>query len=70
MTAIERPTKAFGIYHWDTFDNTTYLLSEADTQEEAEAYVAANCRVRDNGADRVDIVTRDGGDVVKIYKVG
>lgn len=31
--------KAFGIYHWDTFDNVTLLIAEADTLEAAEKKV-------------------------------
>ena len=32
-------TKEFGIYHWDTFDNETFLVGEADTISEAEERV-------------------------------
>jgi hypothetical protein len=29
-------TKKFGIYHWDTFDNETLLIDEADTLAQAQ----------------------------------
>lgn len=69
-------TKAFGIYHWDTFDNVTLLIDEADTKEQAEEKVekkyskdAIGPRIRDTGADRVDIVDR-AGNIVRCYNVG
>lgn len=50
--------KAFGIYHWDTFDNTTILVGEADLLSEATAIVhdKYGLSISPNGADRVDIV--------------
>jgi hypothetical protein len=64
-------TKEFGIYHWDTFDNETFLVDEADTKEQAEEKVKEQYkgRLRDNGADRVDIVDKKG-DIVAHYNVG
>jgi hypothetical protein len=64
-------TKPFGVYHWDTFDNATLLLREADTLEEAETWVMKHYgdRVRANGADRADIVDLEGN-VVKKFNVG
>lgn len=55
-------TKAFGIYHWDTFDNETILIAEADTLEKAEAEVFERyrSRIKPLGADRVDIVDKQG----------
>ena len=63
--------KQFGVYHWDTFDNETWLVGEADTVEEAEALVDDKYgnRIRMDGADRVDIVNATG-EVVKKYCVG
>ncbi len=54
--------KAFGIYHWDTFDNETILIKEADLLEEAEEYVKQHYgnRLSANGADRVEIVDKKG----------
>jgi len=68
--AIEH-TKEFGIYHWDTFDNETYMVDEADTLEQAEAMVKEKygSRIRSSGADQVDIVDRKGN-LVRSYRVG
>jgi hypothetical protein len=54
--------KAFGVYHWDTFDNETLLVDEADTLEEADAIINERYkgRIAGNGADKVDVVDRDG----------
>lgn len=62
--------KEFGIYYWDTFDNETFLVEEADTLEEAKAFVEGRYRNRisERGADRVDIVDLQG-DVVEKYQV-
>jgi len=51
-------TRAYGVYHWDTFDNETFLIGEADTLEEAQEIVQARYRGRigPDGADKVDIV--------------
>ena len=67
---MERHTKNFGIYHWDTFDNETILISESDTLAEAEQFVQYRYhgRIGPDGADRVDIVDR-GGNVVRKYNV-
>jgi hypothetical protein len=64
-------TKPFGVYHWDTFDNVTILLHEANTLKEAEAWVKEHYkdRLRDNGADQADIVDLEGN-IVKAFKVG
>jgi hypothetical protein len=62
--------KAFGIYHWDTFDNKAILIDEADTQVEAEEKVLEKYkdRINDNGADQVDIVNVLG-EIVNKFKV-
>ena len=68
---IEKFTKAFGIFHWDTFDNETILIGEVDTIEEAQEFVKDRYkdRIRSNGADRVDIVNQNG-DIVGNFNVG
>jgi len=66
--------KAFGIYHWDTFEEEpgldTILVGEADTLEEAERKVVEKYgdRIIYNGADEVQIVNRQGK-VVRSYAV-
>jgi hypothetical protein len=62
--------KLFGIYHWDTFDNETLLVGEADTAEEAERMVMAKYknRISSAGADQVEIVSRTG-DILKSWKI-
>jgi len=64
-------SKEYGIYHWDTFDNTTALIDEADTLEDAIRLVYEHYseRMRPDGADQVDIVDSEGK-VVRKYKVG
>lgn len=54
--------KAFGVYHWDTFDNETFLVGEADTLPEAEQMVESKygSRISFNGADKVEIVSKTG----------
>jgi hypothetical protein len=63
--------KKFGIYHWDTFDNVTILIDEADTLKKAEGKVKKHYKGRlgPNGADKVDIVDLKGN-VVRSYHVG
>ena len=67
---MKRHTKEFGIYHWDTFDNETILIAEADTLPEAEAKVTERYggRVGPSGADKVEIVDRQGN-VQRSYSV-
>lgn len=64
-------TKKFGIYHWDTFDNETFLVDQADTLEKATTIVMEKYkgRISGNGADQVDIVDLKGN-IVSKYKVG
>ncbi|MCC6131342.1 MAG: hypothetical protein IT186_15600 [Acidobacteria bacterium] len=65
--------KAFGIYHWDTFDDhTTIQIGSADSVEEAIEFVQKEYgpRIRPNGADRVDIVDVEKGVVVKRFTIG
>jgi len=63
--------RKFGIYYWDTFDDVTLLIDEADTLEEARDKVGEKYgdRIRLSGADKVDIVS-DDGTVVESYPVG
>ena len=67
---MKKHTKAFGIYHWDTFDNETILIAEADTLEAAEQKVKDRygSRISGKGADKVDIVNGKG-DVVRQFSV-
>ena len=55
--SVDKFSKAFGIYHWDTFDNETILIGEADTLVDAQQFVQERYKGRlgSNGADRVDI---------------
>lgn len=55
-------TKKYGVYHWDTFDNETLLIAEADTVEEAQGIINERYkgRISGNGADRVEIVDNQG----------
>lgn len=63
--------KEFGIYHWDTFDNETLLVGEADTIEKAVKKVKKRYgdRIRNDGADRVDIVDSKGN-VKERFNIG
>jgi len=63
--------KEFGIYHWDTFDNETFLVGEAKTLKKAIEKVVKRYgkRIRNDGADRVDIVDSKGN-VVERYNIG
>ena len=64
-------TAPFIICHWDTFDNDTFKVGEAETLEDARKKVKElyGDRIRETGADRVDIVDTDG-EVVKSFRVG
>jgi hypothetical protein len=62
--------KEFGIYHWDTFDNETFLVDEADTLKEAQDKVGDRygSSIATDGADQIDIVDKKGT-IIKRYKV-
>jgi hypothetical protein len=64
-------TKKFSVCHWDTFDNETITVGGADTLEEATAFVEKRYgdRLRNSGADRVEIVD-SSGKVVRSWSVG
>jgi hypothetical protein len=61
--------KNFGVYHWDTFDNETLLVGEANTLNEAEEIVQKKYkgRISGQGADQVDIVDKKGSIVAKFH---
>ena len=63
--------KEFGIYYWDTFDNDTSLVGEADTLQEACDKVMDKYGkdIAADGADSVDIVNKEG-DIVMQYPIG
>lgn len=58
----KRQTKAFGVYHWDTFDNETTFLDDFDTYKEAEKFIKNHYgdRIKPNGADKAEIIGLDG----------
>ena len=66
-----RHTKEFGIYYWDTFDNTIILINEFDTIEEATGFVTKQYedRLGNHGADQINIVNKDG-DIVEKFAIG
>jgi len=68
----KKQTKEYGVYHWDTFDNVALFLVDFDSVNEAMDYIeeAYKGRIRDNGADKVDIVTLSTRSIVKQYPVG
>lgn len=72
---MDRHTKAFGIYHWDTFedaDDDTMLVGEADTVVEARLFILdkyGDC-LRFDGADRLDIVIINTGEIIEQYAIG
>jgi hypothetical protein len=63
--------KKYGIYHWDTFDNTTLLVDEADTHPAALLKVQKKygTRIGSHGADRVEIVDK-AGNIIERFQVG
>ena len=62
-------SKEYGVYHWDTFDNTTFFDKDFDDLEEAKKHVEKKYNVRPDGADRVDIVDLKGN-IVEKFKIG
>jgi len=64
-------TKQFGIYHWDTFDDETLVVGEADTLPEALEFIEKRYKGRlgPGGADQVDIVDQQGK-VIESFHVG
>jgi len=61
--------KEFGIYHVDTFDYGVGLVDEANTLKEAREKVMEKYGSKIGGADRVDIVDKNGT-VKESYDVG
>lgn len=68
--ALQAQDKAYGIFYWDTFDNETFWVAEVDSVEEGTKYVNDNYRVRTDGADQVDIVSKATKNIVERFKVG
>jgi hypothetical protein len=68
---MKKHTKKFGVYHWDTFDNETFLKHQADTIQECKVWIVEHYgdRLHERGADRVEIVD-DKGDIREKYNVG
>lgn len=62
--------KKFGIYHWDTFDNKTFLVEETDTLDDAKQYISTvyEEKLHLNGADRVEIMDLKGN-VIERFNV-
>jgi hypothetical protein len=71
MKNKERYKKKFGVYHWDTFDNDTWLVEDFDTLTDAKDFIKIKYegRLTDDGADKVDIVDEFGA-VVAQFNVG
>lgn len=67
---MKKFTKAFGVFHWDTFDDETILIGEFDTLQEAQQFVHDEFkdRLSAHGADRVDIVDQSG-EVIEPYSI-
>lgn len=72
---IEQSTKAYGIYHCDTFESVIEdgisLVGEADTIEDAETIVREKYgdRINHDGADQVDIVNSRSGNIVRKFPI-
>lgn len=60
----------YGVYHWDTFDNETFLKYQHDDLDDCKKWIANyyGKRVRNNGADQVRIVDK-GGNIIERYSV-
>jgi hypothetical protein len=54
--------KNFGVYHWDTFDDTTIFVGEGDTVADCCLLILKeySSRIVGSGADRVEIVDQEG----------
>jgi hypothetical protein len=61
--------KKYGMYHWDTFDNETILVTESDDLNDLKEQVLKKYRVTPSGADVVEIVNNIGT-IVASYKIG
>ncbi|MHA2428275.1 MAG: hypothetical protein ACXADB_09655 [Candidatus Hermodarchaeia archaeon] len=59
--------KDYGVYHWDTFDDTTLFMGEGDTVADCCLLILNkySSRIVGNGADRVEIVDQEGNIVVR-----
>jgi len=63
--------KKYGVYHWDTFDNETILLYQSVSLDKCVEFVDKKYadRLRQDGADRVEVVD-DKGKIVRSWNVG
>jgi len=54
--------KDYGVYHWDTFDDTTLFVGEGDTVADCCLLILKEygSRIVGHGADRVEIVDQEG----------
>ena len=61
----------FVICHWDTFDNETIKIGEANTLDEAISFIEKKYgdRLDVNGADKVEVIDL-AGDIVHRQNVG
>lgn len=70
MTVLKHE-KPYGIYLWDTFDNSTILIDEADSIEEAEdiAHNSYGDSMNLHGADRIEVVDLKGN-IILWWNIG
>ena len=71
---MDKHKKTYGVYHWDTFEegeDAIMLIGEFDELLEARHFIQMKYkgRISMSGADRVDIVNKNGK-VVDFYTVG
>ena len=59
---MTKHTKKYGVYHWDTFDDITFLKFETDSLLEASNFIITHYgdRVSHDGADAVEVVDNNG----------
>ena len=64
-----KQTKKYGLWYWDTFDNHTILVGEADSLEETKEIMQNKYgdRLFRAGADQIDIVDLNGNVVHTEY---
>ena len=67
---MTKQTKKYAIFHWDTFDNITILISQSDSRAKIDKVFDKKYkdRVSSQGADRVDIVQKGKG-IVASYAI-
>lgn len=66
---MKQAKKKYLVYYWDTFDNVTLLVGEADSLEKAKEIMRNKYgdRLSPIGADQVDIVDLAGNVVHTEY---